>query len=62
MGREIMNVILKTHKGYLNTDNGIKIVNEKEKATLFEMSKVFKEKEKIYVEKPMIGRITIERV
>lgn len=56
-----MNVILKTQKGYLNTDNGIKIVNEKEKATLFEMSKAFEEKEKIYVEKPMIGRITMEK-
>lgn len=56
-----MNVILKTQKGYLNTENGIKIVNQKGKATPFEISKAFIEKEKIYVENPMIGRITMEK-
>ncbi len=32
-----MNVVLKTQKGYLNTENGIKIVVQKGKATSFEI-------------------------
>lgn len=56
-----MKVVLKTQRGYLNTDNGIEIHKNKEEATVFEMSKAFDKKEEIYMKKPMIGKISIEK-
>lgn len=55
-----MNIILKTRDGYINADNGIKICREKTGATVFKMADALKQKEKIYKEKPMIGKITTE--
>lgn len=56
-----MNVVLKTKSGYLNINNGIKIVECKNEATILDMSKAFQEKEMVYKTKPMIGKITMER-
>ena len=56
-----MNVVLKTKSGYLNINNGIKIVERKNEATILDISKAFQEKEMVYKTKPMIGKITMER-
>lgn len=56
-----MSVVLKTKSGYLNINNGIKIVECKNEATILDMSKAFQEKEMVYKTKPMIGKITMER-
>lgn len=55
-----MNVVLKTRNGYLNINDGIKNVKDKNGATIMEISKAFQEKERVYKEKPMIGKITME--
>jgi len=55
-----MKAVLKVKCGYLNIDNGIKIYKSKEKATVLPISKVSSQKEEIYKEKPMIGKIDIE--
>jgi len=55
-----MKVVLRIKDGYLNIDNGIKICEQKEDATVLSISKVSSHKEKIYKEKPMIGRIETE--
>ena len=57
-----MKIILKTSNGYINSDNGIKICKEKKDATVFRLSDGLKQKEEIYKEKPMIGRITTEAI
>lgn len=54
-----MKVILKTRNGYINTDNGIKIC-QKDNATKFSISETNNIIEKIYNEKPMIGKIQTE--
>lgn len=56
-----MDVVLRTRKGYLNIDNGIKIVAQKKDATIMDLSKVSKKKEDVYTAKPLIGVITTER-
>lgn len=55
-----MKIILKTREGYINTENGIKICKEKKDATVLKMADALKQKEEIYKEKPMIGKITTE--
>lgn len=60
LGDDFMNVLLKTRNGYLNIDGGIKNVKDKNMATIMDISKAFQEKERVYKEKPMIGKITME--
>lgn len=55
-----MVIVLKTKKGYLNFEKGIKIVNDVNNATSVDMSKLSETKKRIYEEKPMIGYITSE--
>ena len=54
-----MKVILKTKNGYINTDNGIKIC-VKEHATKYPISESINIIDRIYKEKPMIGKISSE--
>lgn len=56
-----MKMVLKTCKGYLNLENGIKVVKDKAKATAMNISSVSETKDRIYKEKPMIGHITTEK-
>lgn len=56
-----MNVLLKSRSGYLNINAGIKNIKDKNEATIFDISKAFQERERVYKEKPMIGKITMER-
>lgn len=55
-----MNVVLKTRNGYLNIKSGIRNVKDKNKATILDISEAFQAQERIYKEKPMIGKITME--
>lgn len=56
-----MNVLLKTRNGYLNINGRIKNVKDKNEATSLDISKAFQERERVYREKPMLGKIDMER-
>lgn len=56
-----MDIVFKLTKGYVNTDNGIKICKEIKNATVYKsLEDAFKQKEEIYKEKHMINIITME--
>lgn len=57
----MMKVIFKVREGYINTDDGI-VLCKKEKASKYDIKDSHRIKEKIYQEKPMIGKIMVETI
>ena len=56
-----MKSILRVRDGYINTDNGITIC-EKEKASKYSVAETHGFIQRIYQDKPMIGKITVETI
>ena len=54
-------VVLKVRNGYLNLDNGVSIC-KKENATPVPIGKMYDPIQDIYKKKPMIGKITSEKI
>ena len=52
---------LKVRGGYINTDNGI-VLCQKEKASEYSVAETNGIIKRIYQEKPMIGKITVETI